>query len=83
MSDYAPVMITWIDSGLHLDYGWDTKERYMEDTGLDRLVVKTVGLLMDENEESVVVGLNHDEAHDRWIGAQLIARNSILKLTRL
>jgi xanthine/CO dehydrogenase XdhC/CoxF family maturation factor len=77
------VRVIWLDSGMHMDYGWDKRERYLADANLGRMEVTTVGILMHEDEETVVVALNHDKAHDTWIGAQVIARQSIITMDLL
>jgi hypothetical protein len=77
------VSVLWLDSGLHIDHGWASAATYKEGADLSRMTVLTVGLLMDENEDRILVGLNYDEAHEAWIGAQAIARSSIQKLEYL
>lgn len=71
--------ITWYDSGMHLDEGWATADKYTEDIDLDRLLVVTVGMLMHEDDDVVVLGLSYDPAHENWYGAQLIMKLNIQK----
>jgi hypothetical protein len=43
----------------------------------------TVGIIMHEDEDIIVVALSHDPAHDKWISAQLIHKQSIQDLLYL
>lgn len=71
------VEVIWIDSGMHVDYGWATTEKYKEGTTLDKMRVTTVGMLIDLTPEIVLVGLCRDPAHDKWFGAQVIDRKAV------
>jgi hypothetical protein len=75
--------VRWIDSGMHSDYGWAPAEKYIENADLHRMECVTVGIIMHEDEDIIVVALSHDPAHDKWISAQLIHKQSIQDLLYL
>ena len=77
------VRVTWLDSGMHIDHGWAPRSQYIEGVLLDRMHVTTVGMLMAEDEDTVLLGLNYDPAHDAWIGAQVISKGSIISREEL
>lgn len=75
--------VVWLDSGLHKDLGWASADEYLRDAGLASMTVITVGMLMHEDPDIVVLGLNHDPNHDTWIAAQMIARANVISVERL
>jgi hypothetical protein len=77
------VHVEWVDSGLNIDHGWASKDKYLENTEKKRMLVDTVGILMHEDEEKVVVALSHDQNLDTWYSAQLILRESIISYVEL
>lgn len=81
--EHPAVSVTWLDSGVHIDHGWASAEKYCESTGLNGMTVHTVGILMHEDEDTVMVGLSYDPTHDTWFGAQLIARQNIIVMRSL
>lgn len=81
--EYPPVKITWLDSGMHIDHGWNSADKYLGDVDINKMAVITVGLLMQSTEEIIAVGMNHDEAHDAWIGVQIIATSNVLSMEYL
>ena len=78
-----PVVVEWIDSGMHMDHGWATSEEYRARVSMDRLYVRTVGMLMDDNEDIVLVGLNYDPTHQAWVGVQAIQKSNITSMEYL
>ena len=74
------VKVEWIDSGTHVDHGWASAEKYMDDATPS--LVTTIGTLMDENEEVVAVALSHID-QKLWYSAELIARSNIVSFTLL
>lgn len=72
------VKVRWLDSGMHIDKGWASLEDYRKDTGTARMEVITVGFLMHEDEETLLVGQSYDPAHDHWVGGQLIVKANVL-----
>lgn len=77
------IQVVWVDSGVHIDHGWAEKKKYLEGTGIENMVVTTVGILMHLDDDIVMVGLSHDEANDTWYGAQVIAMSNVVDITTL
>jgi hypothetical protein len=76
------VSVTWIDSGTHIDHGWEKKEKYLE--GLTpKNTVQTVGIKMHEDEETIVVALSYDLVRDAWYGAEMILKQNVLAIDPL
>ncbi len=78
-----PVRVTWVDSGMHIDHGWASAETYREGTTVDRMSVTTVGMLVAEEADTLLVALNHDPAHDTYLSMQLILRSDVISFERL
>lgn len=78
------VKVTWIDSGLHLsDDGWAPIETYVAKAIAADTTVETVGFLIHEDENMVVVGLSHDAYHGAIFGAQVIHRVGVRSIEDL
>ncbi len=75
------VRVVWLDSGAHVDHGWASAAQYMS-TDLSRKVT-TVGMLVDESDDVVAVGLNFDPDTDNWFGVELIYRPTIVSFHEL
>ena len=75
---HRPVAVRWLDSGMHIDKGWASLEDYRKDTSTQRMTVVTVGILMHEDEETLLIGQSFDPAHDHWVGGQLIVKENII-----
>lgn len=69
--------ITWLDTGAHVDYGWASKEKYMEGLNKDQMYVTTVGMLIDEDDDIILVGLSYEPVAKKWYGGQAIHKSSI------
>jgi hypothetical protein len=76
-------LVRWIDSGMHIDHGWAPSSTYLDGAEVSRMEVTSVGIVMHEDDDIVVLALSHDPAHDKWISAQLIHRPSIVEMQRL
>lgn len=75
--------VEWTDSGLHIDEGWASLEVYRSVAkGWDGTVT-TVGFLIYEDDERLVLALSRDHQRDCVYGAQLIAKGSIITRTNL
>lgn len=83
MKNHEVIYVRWVDSGMHLDHGWASREDYTARAGTDRLEVESVGFLMDENDEVIVLGQCFDASGNLWNGAQLIHKPSIIERTAL
>ncbi len=77
------VRIQWIDSGMHVDKGWKSLEDYKTDINISKATVETVGILMHEDEDSLMVGLSYDPTHDAWYGAQWVLKPNIVSVEYL
>jgi hypothetical protein len=69
------VEVIWLDSGAHVDHGWASAAKHWAE-GLSRSV-RTVGMLMQEDEDTLAVGLNYDPSNGSWYGVQLIYRPTV------
>jgi hypothetical protein len=72
------MLIKWVDSGLHIDHGWDTKEKYLEGIDSECTHVITTGFLMFEDDIHIILGQSYDPTHETWYGAQLIVKTNIV-----
>ena len=75
------VKVVWLDSGAHIDMGWSAARSNWE-AGLSREVC-TVGMLMQEEDDVVAVGLNFDPSTGNWYSVQLIYKPTIQSITPL
>ena len=70
--------IVWVDSGLSFASTWlehsTIVERAMEWTGK----IVSVGRVVYEDNERVVLGISYDQENDNWASVFLIAKQSIL-----
>lgn len=75
--------IVWVDSGLSFASTWldhsTILERAKEWTG--RII--SVGRIVYEDEERIVLGVSYDAEHDNWASVFLIAKQSILAREKL
>jgi hypothetical protein len=69
------VKVVWLDSGAHIDHGWAPAEKHWAE-GLSREVT-TVGMLMQEDDDVIAVGLNFDPDTKNWYGVQLIYKPTV------
>jgi hypothetical protein len=80
--DEAPriVRVTWLDTGAHVDYGWAKKEKYMENLNKDQMLVQTVGMVIDEDDDIILVGLSYEPVGRQWYGGQAIHKSAIKRV---
>ena len=71
--------IRWLDSGTHLSDGWMKLEIVQQQAKASLQYVDTVGHVVYEDDEVVVLGLSVDEANDTVFGAQVIAKGNIVQ----
>ena len=71
--------IHWTDSGQHMDHGWAKATVFAQSAMNWDGAVVTVGQVIHEDEDVLVVGLSHDVSNDTWYGAQLIYKPCITK----
>lgn len=77
------ILVEWTDSGMHLSEGWETVEKLVSRYRKHGSVVTTVGMLVHEDDEVLVVGLSHDLGNDTYFGAQVIHRAAIRRTQEL
>ncbi len=77
------VKVTWKDSGLHIDYRWAKLEKYMADASPFLSEVETVGVVMHEDEDIIMLGMSYDAVHDTWYGAQVILKQNVIAMHEL
>ena len=70
--------IVWVDSGMRLDQGWAPLSEYLAKASPSRTKVSTVGYIMHEDEEIILVGQSLDPAHDTWFGVQMILKKNVV-----
>lgn len=71
------VVVEWLDSGLNISDGWQKTDDVLGQARIERMNVTTVGMLMHEDDDLVIVGLSYDAEHDQWFSAQAIAQQNI------
>jgi len=73
-------VIRWRDSGMHLASDeWTAISRVRAEAGLTGMEVTTVGMLVHEDDDVVILGLSIDETGDTVFGAQAIWKACILE----
>jgi len=72
------VHVQWRDSGIHVDKGWAGLDQYMANLSADSTLVDTVGILMHEDDDILMIGMSYDSFHDTWYGAQVILKSNIV-----
>jgi len=77
------VYIKWIDSGMHFDYGWKTKDDYLKGLKTESMVAHTMGFIMDESDDIIAIAQSYDEHNDTWYAVQIIARQNIIEMQYL
>ncbi len=75
--------VIWKDSGLHIDYRWAKLEKYMADASPFLSQVETVGVVMHEDDDIIMLGMSYDAAHDTWYGAQVILKQNVIDIYKL
>lgn len=69
--------VRWLDSGTHLHDGWMQLEVVQQQAKACLQEVETVGHVVFEDDEVIVLGLSIDEANNTVFGAQVIAKQNI------
>lgn len=84
MSAPRMVRVEWIDSGMNRSDGWEPASRYAEELGKPTILsVTTVGMLMHEDGDHIIVGQSYDPHNDHWYSGQVIYRPCIQKIDDL
>lgn len=72
-------VIRWRDSGMHLaSEEWTSITRVRAQVSIAGMEVTTVGMLVHEDDDVVILGLSVDESSDTVFGAQAIWKACIL-----
>lgn len=80
----TPVLVEWADTGEYRGGEWATgAEHAAALAGPDRELVRTVGYLMHEDEDRLLVALNYDKANDQYLGVQCINIQAVQYMARL
>jgi hypothetical protein len=74
---YPLVKVAWVDSGLHLEDGWRDVPWYVNKAECTNGRVSTVGHLIHEDDQHVIVGLSLDIENDTVFSAQVIWQSNI------
>lgn len=81
-SNMLRVEIRWVDSGTaYSDHKWEHRDHIMRTATLSE--VRSVGWLMGEDDYAYFLALNYDPSNNKFFGAQVIARSSVVSVTRL
>jgi hypothetical protein len=76
------VEIEWLDSGsFYTGEGWSTKDHITSVAKLSEVI--TVGHLFHEDDFAYFVALSYDPENQHFYGTQVIAKNSVIRFTRL
>lgn len=71
--------ITWMDSGVHIDHGWGPRQSFMDAVSKQGMTVISVGMVMHEDDDVVLIGQTYDPGRDSWIAGQAIAKSNIIE----
>lgn len=84
MTNHPYVRATWVDSGMNRTNGWESLQDTLAGIGDKQLApVITVGVLMHEDDNQVVIGQSYDSGNDTWYSAQVIWKKALLSLEPL
>lgn len=78
MSEPRLVMVTWIDSGLARSNGWEKPAEIIPQMGVDHMTANTVGFLIHETDEILIVAQTEDLANGAYLNAQAIYVSNII-----
>lgn len=73
--------VEWVDSGVARDNGWEPKQVIVEH--LDFEPVTSVGWLLFEDEERIILAQTYDEKHQNFYNLHAVWRPAIKKITVL
>lgn len=72
-------VVEWNDSGMQGDVGWKKAETFAAAMTVDKMLAHTVGFVMHEDEDVLLLGQTYDAAHDAYCGAMAILKRDILR----
>lgn len=76
------VEVEWIDSGETGDSGWRKKQQILADLQ-ENIPVISIGWLMHENPDMVILTQTYDSKHDIHLNPMMIWRKNILRISVL
>jgi hypothetical protein len=70
------VVVEWLDSGMAIGGEWKTSGEFIEHVheSDNILLVTTLGYLLQEDDEHLIVAQSRDEHNDQYLNAQVIYR---------
>jgi hypothetical protein len=71
-------VIRWLDTGMAVAEGWKSPDYYASQAKTARMEVISVGLLVYEDDDVVVLCTSYDREHDAYVNGQVIAKAGIL-----
>lgn len=77
------VKVEWVDSGAALYDGWEQPADMIERSKINDLMCMTVGFLLHEDEERVIVSLTWDSHHDAFVSGHNIFKPCIVRMVDL
>jgi hypothetical protein len=78
------VLVEWIDSGMALSNEWKKQTAFAEELhGNNVLLVSSVGFLIHEDDEHLILGQSRDEHNDQYLNAQVIYRPCVRSVNDL
>lgn len=70
--------VRWLDTGMAIAEGWKDAAYIRSQAKVGRMEVLSVGLLVFEDDDVVVLANSYDREHDAFHNAQVIAKAGIL-----
>jgi len=87
VTDVRPrlVLVEWIDSGMAIGQTWKKPDAFVEEVheNSNFLLVTTVGYLLHEDDEHLVLAQSRDQHNDQYLNAQVIYRPCVQKIRNI
>ena len=71
--------VEWRDSGMFQADGWQKRWEFTQAKGDLHTPARSVGFVLHEDKDTLILSTTHDKAHDAYFGAQFIAKSNIVK----
>lgn len=71
-------LIRWLDTGLAIAEGWKTPDWYASQAATRRMEVLSVGFLVHEDDDVIVLAQSYDPEHNQYVNAEVIAKQGII-----
>ena len=69
--------VQWLDSGQIIDLGWAKSAAYTAKATMESMNVTSVGIVMHEDPDILLLAQSHDPDNGNWLGVMAIAKDSI------